>query len=55
MELVKDGPQVAFSINGLPLFAWTDTSDKVLGGGYLGFRQMAPLRAAYRNLRVGKI
>ncbi|WP_235347425.1 DUF1961 family protein [Arthrobacter sp. SPG23] len=55
MELVKDGPRVAFSINGLPLFEWTDTSDKVLGGGYLGFRQMAPLRAAYRNLTVEKI
>ncbi|MBP1232653.1 hypothetical protein JOE40_002297 [Arthrobacter sp. PvP102] len=55
MELVKDGPGVAFSINGMPLFAWTDTSDRVLGGGYLGFRQMAPLRAAYRNLTVEKI
>ena len=55
MELVKDGPRVAFSINGLPLFEWTDSSDKVLGGGYLGFRQMAPLRAAYRNLTVEKL
>jgi hypothetical protein len=55
MELVKDGPRVAFSINGLPLFDWTDSSDKVLGGGYLGFRQMAPLRAAYRNLTVEKL
>jgi hypothetical protein len=55
MELVKDGRQVAFSINGLPLFEWQDPSDKVLGGGYLGFRQMAPLRAAYRNLVVEKI
>lgn len=55
MELVKDGPRVAFSINGLPLFDWTDSSDQVLGGGYLGFRQMAPLRAAYRNLTVEKL
>ncbi|MFF1382101.1 DUF1961 family protein [Arthrobacter sp. NPDC058288] len=55
MELLKDGPRVAFSINGLPLFEWTDTSNTVLGGGYLGFRQMAPLRAAYRNLTVEKI
>ncbi|WP_082506924.1 DUF1961 family protein [Arthrobacter sp. Leaf337] len=55
MELVKDGPRVAFSINGLPLFEWTDSSDRVLGGGYLGFRQMAPLRAAYRNLTVEKL
>jgi hypothetical protein len=52
LEVVKDGPRVAFSINGLPLFDWQDPSAKVLGGGYLGFRQMAPLRAAYRNLVV---
>lgn len=52
MELVKDGPDVAFSINGLPVLAWRDGSSNVLGGGYLGFRQMAPLRAAYRNLVV---
>lgn len=55
MEVVKDGPVVAFSINGLPLFGWEDPSDNVLGGGYLGFRQMAPLRAAYRNLVVEKL
>ncbi|WP_461172440.1 YesU family protein [Arthrobacter sp. Z1-9] len=55
MEVVKDGRRVAFSINGLPLFDWQDPSDKVLAGGYLGFRQMAPLRAAYRNLAVEKI
>jgi hypothetical protein len=52
MELVKDGPEVAFSINGLPVLAWRDGSRSVLGGGYLGFRQMAPLQAAYRNLVV---
>jgi hypothetical protein len=46
---------VAFSINGLPLFDWWDPSEKVLGSGRIGFRQMAPLKAAYRNLRVQKI
>ena len=57
MELVKDGPRVAFAINGLPLFEWHDPSPAaaVLGGGYLGFRQMAPLRAAYRNLVVEEL
>lgn len=57
MEVVKDGPRVAFAINGLPLFAWHDPSPDaaVLGGGYLGFRQMAPLRAAYRNLVVEEL
>ncbi len=55
LEVHKDGPLVAFFINGLPLFEWHDTSDKVLGGGRIGFRQMAPLRAAYRNLVVEKL
>jgi hypothetical protein len=55
MEVVKDGPLAAFSINGLQLFEWWDPSEKVLGGGRIGFRQMAPLKAAYRNLRVQKI
>lgn len=55
MELVKDGPRVEFSINGLPVLDWTDPGEKVLGRGYFGFRQMAPLRAAYRNLAVEKL
>lgn len=55
LEIVKDGPRVAFSINGLLLFEWHDSSGKVLGGGRIGFRQMAPLRAAYRNLVVERI
>ncbi|UUL77256.1 YesU family protein [Pseudarthrobacter sp. Fe7] len=55
LEVVKDGPRVAFSINGLELFAWRDPSEKVLGGGRIGFRQMAPLRAAYRNLVVEEL
>ena len=49
------GPRVAFAINGLPLFEWSDPSDKVLGKGRIGFRQMAPLRAAYRNLTVERL
>lgn len=52
MEVVKDGPRVAFSINGLLLFEWVDPSPAPLGGGYFGIRQMAPLRAAYRNLSI---
>ena len=55
MEVVKDGRRVAFAINGLPLFEWFDPSDKVLGKGRIGFRQMAPLRAAYRNLTVERL
>lgn len=52
MEVIKDGPRVVFSINDLPLFDWVDTSQELLGGGYFGIRQMAPLRAAYRNLSI---
>ncbi len=55
LEVVKDGPRVAFSINGLLLFEWDDPSGRVLGGGRIGFRQMAPLRAAYRNLVVERL
>lgn len=55
LAVLKDGPHVAFSINGLCLFEWRDTSAQVLGGGRVGFRQMAPLRAAYRNLVVEKL
>lgn len=55
LEVEKDGPRVAFSINGLPLLEWQDPSGKVLGAGHLGFRHMAPLRAAYRNLVVEEL
>ncbi|MFF1881143.1 DUF1961 family protein [Pseudarthrobacter sp. NPDC058196] len=55
LEVVKEGPRVEFAINGLKLFHWHDPSAKVLGGGRIGFRQMAPLRAAYRNLLVEKL
>ncbi|MET4061936.1 hypothetical protein ABIB35_003514 [Arthrobacter sp. UYP6] len=51
----KDGPDVRFSINGLPLFTWHDDGTPggaPLTGGHFGFRQMAPLVAEYRNLSV---
>ena len=57
IELVKDGPKVSFSIDNLPLFSWTDdgTTGPVVGGGRIGFRQMAPLVARYRNLEVREL
>jgi hypothetical protein len=55
LEVLKDGPRVAFSINGLPLFDWVDPGPEPLGGGYFGIRQMAPLKAAYRNLTISPI
>lgn len=55
VEVSKDGPHVTLSINGLQIFHWQDGDADTgphIGGGYLGFRQMAPLRAAYKNLTV---
>lgn len=57
VELVKDGPSISFSIDDLPLFSWTDdgATGPVVGGGRVGFRQMAPLVARYRNLEVREL
>ncbi|MEM1127078.1 MAG: DUF1961 family protein [Bacteroidota bacterium] len=65
IQLIKAGPTLAFSINDLELYRWTDdgtdleghpTGPPHLGGGKLGFRQMAPLMAPlmaeYANLEV---
>ncbi|WP_243231840.1 DUF1961 family protein [Microbacterium sp. CIAB417] len=54
IEVVKDGPHVAFSIDGLALFAWTDdeSTGPRIRSGRIGFRQMSPLVARYRNLEV---
>jgi hypothetical protein len=46
---------VELSINDLPIFQWRDdglTFGPPLGGGKVGFRQMAPLIAEYANLTV---
>lgn len=55
MEVFKDGELVSFSINGLKVLEWLDddvATGPTIGGGYVGFRQMAPLQAAYKNLQV---
>jgi len=55
MELIKAGPAVRFSINGMAVLEWTDDGESygdVLAGGRIGFRQMAPLIAEYANLKV---
>lgn len=55
MLLVKEGGQFSFSVNGLTVLEWTDDGEAygpLLGGGKVGFRQMAPLIAEYANLRV---
>lgn len=61
IELVKEGADVTFSIKELKLFGWSDhksnSSDTgpVVRGGRIGFRQMNPLVARYRNLKVWEI
>lgn len=53
--VVKEGEQVRCSINGLPVLEWSDDGGAfgpLLGGGKIGFRQMAPLIAEYGSLRV---
>ena len=55
IKLVKCGPDVVFSINDLPILEYVDdggTYGPLLGGGKMGFRQMAPLIAEYANLQV---
>lgn len=55
LRLTKCGLLVAFAIDDLPIFDWTDDGrayGRVLAGGKIGFRQMAPLVAEYANLRV---
>lgn len=55
MLVRKQGAEVAFSVNGLQVFSWTDDGHSygpLLAGGRIGFRQMAPLIAEYANLSV---
>lgn len=55
IQVVKCGPNVTFSINDLQIFDWVDDGESygpILGGGKIGFRQMAPLIGEYANLVV---
>ncbi|MGC9449975.1 MAG: DUF1961 family protein [Oceanipulchritudo sp.] len=58
MEVVKLGNWIRFAVDGLVLFTWKD--DGSIGGpphtaGRFGFRQMAPLVAAYSDFLVESI
>jgi hypothetical protein len=58
MKLVKYEGMVQFSINELLVLDWEDNSTMygpVYGGGKIGFRQMAPMKAAYANLMVHRV
>jgi len=49
------GAEVRFSINDLPILRFVDDGARygpLLGGGKIGFRQMAPLVGEYANLSV---
>ncbi|GMA27870.1 DUF1961 family protein [Arenivirga flava] len=54
VEVLKDGARVRLAIDGLPLFDWRDdeVDGPLIGSGRIGFRQMAPLVAHYRDLEV---
>ena len=55
MRVIKEKNRVAFSINDLEVFSFIDdgkTYGPLLTEGKIGFRQLAPLVAEYRNLKV---
>jgi len=55
LRLVKFGGAIDFFINDLPILHWVDDGQRygrILGGGKIGFRQMAPLVAEYGNFVV---
>jgi len=55
LKVVKTGNQVSFSVNDLTSFVFEDdgeTYGPLLKGGKIGFRQLAPMIAEYKNLKV---
>lgn len=55
LGLRKKGSEVLFSINNLEIFRFHDDGERygqLLGGGKIGFRQLAPLIGEYANLKV---
>lgn len=58
MRVIKTGASVEFAINDLPVLRFVDdgrTYGPLLAGGYVGFRQMAPMVGAYANLCVSRL
>lgn len=58
IQIIKCGGHIRFSVNDLTLYEWFDDGAQtgpVLGEGYIGFRQMAPLIADYSNLVVRNV
>ena len=58
LAVIKKENRIEFTINELSIFTYIDdgiTCGALLDGGKIGFRQLAPLTAEYRNLRVYQI
>ncbi len=58
MAVLKKGREVAFYCNELEIFRFVDDGrafGELLGGGKIGFRQLAPLIAEYANLKVCEV
>jgi len=57
VAVIKHGPLVRFCIEDIPCFTWRDdeTTGPALTGGAIGFRQMNPLIAEYRDLVVERL
>ncbi len=55
MTIVKQSGRIRFNINHLQIFEFDDDGisyGDILTGGCIGFRQLSPMVAEYRNLRV---
>lgn len=54
IKVEKFNQQISFFINDLKIFEWKDTGEhgEALKGGKIGFRQMAPMKAEYKDLKV---
>ena len=55
LALLKRGREIRFAVNDLEVLRFTDDGEKfgpLLGGGKIGFRQLAPMIGAYADLRV---
>ncbi len=58
IQIEKYGGKISFSINNLLIFEWQDDGEAfgpVLEEGFIGFRQMAPMKAKYRNLVISEL
>jgi len=58
VRLLKDGPRVQLAVDGRLIIDFRDRPEwygPVLDGGHLGFRQMNPTAARYRDLRIFKV